>query len=94
MEKKRKRTYLISGRTNSNKWISQGFFNSLARATIYFKQKRPRFKGLATIRTQMAEDLGNGMLCADAGNWETLYEFKCIKELQIIMDGLQNTNPT
>jgi hypothetical protein len=89
METNLKRTYEIVGRTKSSNFVVIGFCSSIEIAADLFLKKYPRFKGIARIKTQMAQDVGKGMLCVDGANWETVYEFKCNKELQIIVDGLQ-----
>jgi len=81
-EKPKKKTYMIAGRTTKGNFVTVGFADSIKWAVEYFIEKYPRFNGNAEIRTQMATDLGNGILCADYGHWETIDSFQSTKELK------------
>lgn len=80
-ETKTKKTYGITGKTSTGKFVCTGFGDKKF-VIEYFIQKYPRFKGYAEIRTQFAQDMGNGMLCADYGRWETIDSFHSTKELK------------
>mgnify|MGYP001581381687 CR=1 FL=1 len=82
MEKTLKKTYCISGTTTSGKYVTVGFFDSIRWGITHFIEKYPRFKGKAELRTQMATYLGNGMLCANPGRWETIDSFETVKEMK------------
>lgn len=82
IEKKYKKMYGISGRNSSGKYCGVSFCLSFKRAVEYFIEKYPRFRGFAEIRSEMAEDRGNGMFCANYGSWETIDTFKTTKELK------------
>lgn len=94
IERKFRKTYEISGRTTAGKHVIIGFCNSMKNAITLFINKYPRFKGVAEIRTQFAEDMGNGMLCADHEKWETIDSFESTKELKEYIKKANSTVKT
>jgi hypothetical protein len=75
------RTYSLTGRTSSGKFVTIGHAKDCKVAIQYFIKRYPRFNGVVRLQTQIAQDCGNGMLCAEMGKWETLQSFESTKEL-------------
>ena len=77
-----KKTYQITGCTSAGRPVYVGFCDALRIAIAYFIEKYPRFKGRAKICTQLAEDVGNGLLCAEYEKWEIIDSFQSTSELK------------
>jgi hypothetical protein len=82
MEKTKKKMYEIVGRTTAGNFACSGFCSELRIAIDFFIEKYPRFKGEALIKTQFADDIGDGVLVANAANWEIIDSFNSTKELK------------
>ena len=83
----KKKTYEVVGRTIAGTFVSVGFCSDVQILYAHFLKRYPRFKGNARVRTQMAEDMGDGLLVADTAKWEVVDSFESSKQLK---DKLSN----